>query len=295
LLSIGQISEILNILGLNESTDGYVGKLSGGQQKRLSIALELVDNPQVMFFDEPTSGLDSSNSTQVVSLLRKLAQSGRTIICTVHQPSALLFRMFDNLYAIAEGRCIYQGSSSNVVPFLAEAGLVCPDFYNPADYLLEISTHDYGYVIGDLTLKIQNGKNRAYRREPDRTSKMDAQFKISVPKENNPFSSCVKRAKFNSHMQILDPKNYCNDSDLYSTSFLRQFYYLLNRSLMLTIRNPSMTTMRLFIHFIVAIIIGIIYTGIGQSASNMLNNFRYIFYSVMFLMYTAFSSMQTTL
>lgn len=80
------------------------------------------------------SGLDSSTSTQLISLLKKLADEGRTIICTIHQPSALMFQMFDHLFAIADGQCIYTGSTNNLVPFLSELNLKCPESYNPADY-----------------------------------------------------------------------------------------------------------------------------------------------------------------
>lgn len=78
--------------------------------------------------------MDSSTSNQLISLLKKLALEGRTVICTIHQPSALTFEMFDHLYAIAEGSCIYSGGTDNLVPFLADVGLHCPESYNPADY-----------------------------------------------------------------------------------------------------------------------------------------------------------------
>lgn len=139
------INDILQILGLEKCLQSRVKTLSGGEAKRLSIAVEMITNPPVMYFDEPTSGLDSSSSLQVMTHLRELAKSGRTIVCAIHQPSSRMLELIDQVYLLSKGTCLYSGPLSQMVHHFEKANFHCPPQYNRAEFALEVANNErYG-------------------------------------------------------------------------------------------------------------------------------------------------------
>ncbi|XP_054928415.1 ATP-binding cassette sub-family G member 1-like isoform X3 [Dermacentor andersoni] len=144
------VSRILKLWGLDTCENRHVKNLSTGQRKRVMLAQELVYSPPVLFLDEPTSGLDSSSALQCVLTLKQFARKGHTVACSIHQPSSRIFQLFDRLYVLGDGYCLYHGTVRDLLPTLTANGLQCPAFYNPADFLIEVASGEYGDVKGDL-------------------------------------------------------------------------------------------------------------------------------------------------
>ncbi|XP_068085226.1 ATP-binding cassette sub-family G member 4 [Anabrus simplex] len=292
------VEEILEMLGLAECSNTRTSNLSGGQRKRLSIALELVNNPPVMFFDEPTSGLDSASCFQCLSLLKSLARGGRTIICTIHQPSARLFEMFDHLYILAEGQCIYQGSVQGLVPFLSSLGFVCPGYHNPADYVMEVACGEHGECVYKLVMAVKNIKCNNLDLLPAASPCAGTEVVKSTSGEKvhangipapGPGEPVPTTGGVNCTTSLLDSDEslMLGHSTGFPTSGLLQFYILLKRTFLSTLRDKTLTLMRLLSHAGLGILIGMIYFGIGNDASKVISNSGCIFASVLFLTFNA--------
>lgn len=120
------VLDLLTDLGLFETRDLKVGspldkKISGGQRKRLNIALELIREPSVLFVDEPTSGLSSRDSENIMDLLKELALKGKLIFVVIHQPSSDIFKMFDKLIILdVGGYPIYNGNPVDAVIYFKQ-------------------------------------------------------------------------------------------------------------------------------------------------------------------------------
>lgn len=107
-----RISSLLSELGLAKCAYTTLGELSGGELKRLSLAVQLLTDPVLLFCDEPTTGLDSYNAGIVVESLRSFASRGKAVICTIHQPASGLFDLFHEVLLLAGGRVAFHGNVS---------------------------------------------------------------------------------------------------------------------------------------------------------------------------------------
>ncbi|KAH7400176.1 ABC-2 type transporter-domain-containing protein [Cadophora sp. MPI-SDFR-AT-0126] len=146
---LAYVEEVIHLLDMENYADAIIGVPGEGlnveQRKKLTIAVELAARPQLLLFlDEPSSGLDSQTSWAILDLLQKLTAHGQAILCTIHQPSAMLFQRFDRLLFLApEGKPVYFGdigpNSSTVVSYFERNGAKpCPEDANPAEWIMEI-------------------------------------------------------------------------------------------------------------------------------------------------------------
>ncbi|XP_066935284.1 uncharacterized protein [Clytia hemisphaerica] len=190
-----RVEQVLGQCGLYDVADVVVGDnsftgggLSGGQKRRLCIALQLLDLPSVIFLDEPTSGLDSASSLELLETLHSLTLSGRLVVVTIHQPRIEIFHMFDAILLLCEGQVAYFGSPIIAPTMIAEAlkdsGQTF-DASNPADSIMDVLTNpeaqksilDYYLQSGEIQA-INRAIARA-RRHPQKTLSMKFQKQTS--------------------------------------------------------------------------------------------------------------------
>jgi ABC-type multidrug transport system ATPase subunit len=152
-----EIESLFDSLGLTSHKDTIVGDiflrgLSGGQKRRLSVALEALTSPLNFFLDEPTSGLDSDSALRLVQFLKKYARDapGRRIVLTIHQPSSFILEELDNIILLSEGRLVYQGKNSVMEDFFESSGFPTPPHYNPMDHYIALVNSDFSYGGGGV-------------------------------------------------------------------------------------------------------------------------------------------------
>ncbi|KAJ6424278.1 hypothetical protein OIU84_025128 [Salix udensis] len=142
---------IIREMGLQDAMNTRIGGwgskgISGGQKRRVSICIEILTHPKLLFLDEPTSGLDSAASFYVMSRIARLDRKGentRTVIASIHQPSGEVFQLFDSLCLLSAGKVVYFGPASQANEFFASNGFPCPTLQNPSDHFLKTINKDF--------------------------------------------------------------------------------------------------------------------------------------------------------
>ncbi|KAI6694355.1 hypothetical protein NL676_022065 [Syzygium grande] len=257
-------------MGLQDCADTVIGNwhlrgISGGERRRVSIALEILMRPRLLFLDEPTSGLDSASAFFVTQTLRGLSRDGRTVIASIHQPSSEVFELFDRLYLLSGGKTVYFGEASEAYEFFAQAGFPCPALRNPSDHFLRCVNSDFDKVKATLrgSMKIR------FEATDGPLEKFTTAEAIRVLIDFYRTSQCSYAAKQKVD-EMSKAKGTVLDSGGSQASFLMQAFTLTKRSFINMSRDFGYYWLRLAIYIVVTVCIGTIYLNIGTGYNSIL-------------------------
>ncbi|CAM8979031.1 unnamed protein product [Rhodiola kirilowii] len=138
-----RVEKLIEQLGLSSTRNTYIGDegtrgVSGGERRRVSIGVDIIHGPSLLFLDEPTSGLDSTSAHSVIEKVHDIARAGSTVILTIHQPSSRIQQLLDHMIILARGQLMYQGAPKEVVTHLGRMGRKVPKGENSIEYLIDI-------------------------------------------------------------------------------------------------------------------------------------------------------------
>ncbi|ETO84519.1 ATP-binding Cassette (ABC) Superfamily [Phytophthora nicotianae] len=255
------VEETLELLELHPIASAMIGNLSVEQKKRVTIGVEVVANPSILFLDEPTSGLDARSALIVMRGVQSIARTGRTILCTIHQPSISIFELFDGLLLLQRGGyTAYFGdlgeeSSKMLEYFAAIPGtLGIRPQYNPATYMMEVIGAGIGRDMKDYSVEYKNSELGRANRE--RTLKL-----------------CEVSNEFTRHSTL-------NYSPI-ATGFWNQFSALAKKQQLTYWRNPQYNFMRMFLFPLYAVIFGTTFYQLPVGSVKKINSHVGLIYNSM--------------
>ncbi|POW16404.1 hypothetical protein PSHT_06784 [Puccinia striiformis] len=253
------VEEMIQLLELEDLADAMIGFPGFGlgveARKRLTIGVELAAKPQLLLFlDEPTSGLDGQSAYNIVRFLRKLATAGQAILCTIHQPNALLFENFDRLLLLKSGgRCVYFGDigrdSQVIRSYFERNGAKCPEDGNPAEFMLE--------AIGAGTSPQYGGTKDWADRWTESSEHVENMREIKRLKEE----SLIEHSHQGSSVKEMT----------YATSFPYQLRTVVARTNLSFYRNADYEVTRVFNHVAIALITGLTFLRVSNGVGDLQN------------------------
>ncbi|KAI1479689.1 P-loop containing nucleoside triphosphate hydrolase protein [Daldinia eschscholtzii] len=241
------VEEVILELGLKDCANTRIGNsqhrgCSGGEKRRVSIGVQLLANPSILFLDEPTTGLDATSAYQLVRTLKALANKGRTIITTIHQPRSEIWDLFDNLIILSKGSPVYSGTMKECIPWFSDLGFQLPAFVNPAEFLIDQAAIDNRSpeLEEESTVRVERLK-AAWKEESQKLFSTSASEKGAETKDK------PKRPRIGQH-----------------ANFFRQLRVLTDRALKVTYRDPMGMAGSIMEAILMAIITGYIFFNLSR-------------------------------
>ncbi|KAK3252946.1 hypothetical protein CYMTET_37779 [Cymbomonas tetramitiformis] len=257
------VNKILKQLGLEGVKDSQIGSpnargISGGQVKRVDIAVQLLKEPKVVFMDEPTSGLDYAKARDVIKLAHDIShgQQKTSTICTIHQPSADIFELFDDVCLLHGGKTAYLGPQREIAAFFERAGAPCPAETNLADHLLVTLEEDKAPSITDFYSS--SGMEEKLKASLD----MEL-FAVASPLDSKPQAAAIS------------PEALINAIGIWFSTVFIVFKYRLRVSM----RDKGFVVPRMAMRLGLGALIGTVWANCGYDESGIHNRSMFLFFT----------------
>ncbi|KAK4371453.1 hypothetical protein RND71_010928 [Anisodus tanguticus] len=189
-----RVQALIDQLGLRSAAKTIIGDeghrgVSGGERRRVSIGIDIIHDPIILFLDEPTSGLDSTSAFMVIKVLQRIAHSGSIVIMSIHQPSYRILGLLDRLIFLSRGLTVYSGSPLHLPQFFADFGHPIPENENRTEFALDLIRELEGSPGGTKILVDFNRTWQSTKRNSEATT---ARYDLSLKEA---ISASISRGK----------------------------------------------------------------------------------------------------
>ena len=274
-----RVSDTIAELNLVMCADTLVGSnkvrgLSGGERRRVTIGIELLNNPPLCFMDEPTSGLDSFQAQAVMDTLRRLANSGRTVVASIHQPRSSIYQSLDQICLLAGGHTVYFGQAgADLAAHFEKLHLPIPPSYNPADFIIDVVSvnHRDPAAASESTARLDSlvdaWRNRELQTESTQSA-MQTDMAAAGPSASSETAL----------LEMLDKKRSTSEACSHS---LLAFQLLARRCFQELTRDKMALTIKYAANVFFSLLFGLVYFQMDRSQTSLQNRTGILFFTAM--------------
>ncbi|KFK25590.1 hypothetical protein AALP_AA8G134300 [Arabis alpina] len=281
-----RVQALIDQLGLRNAAKTVIGDeghrgISGGERRRVSIGIDIIHDPILLFLDEPTSGLDSTSALSVIKVLKRIAQSGSMVIMTLHQPSYRLLRLLDRLLFLSRGQTVFSGSPAMLPSFFAEFGHPIPEHENRTEFALDLIRELEGSAGGTRSLVEFNKGFRQRKAEP-RTQTTGLSLKEAI-------SASISKGKLVSGATTTTPSSGSNPVSTiptFANPFWVEFLVLAKRSMTNYRRQPELFGIRLGAVLVTGFILATMFWQLDNSPKGVQERLGFFAFAMSTTFYT---------
>ncbi|KAL6998280.1 ABC transporter G member 6 [Sarracenia purpurea var. burkii] len=282
-----RVQALIDQLGLQNAAKTVIGDeehrgVSGGERRRVSIGIDIIHDPIILFLDEPTSGLDSTSAFMVVKVLQRIARSGSIVIMSIHQPSYRILNLLDHMILLSRGQTVFSGSPASLPEFFSDFGSPIPEKENKTEFALDLIRELEGSPGGTKTIVDFNKswlikKNHLHKNieNGDKLSLKDA------------ISKSISRGKLVSGATSVDSNS--NPTSLvptFANPFWIEIFVIAKRSATNSRRMPELFAMRLGAILVTGFILATMFWKLDESPKGVQERIGFFAFAMSTIFYT---------